>query len=83
MSSLPYKPDKRIHPGKSLEEALLMRAIQHLAEEIGEPSHKIEEIVDRYQPITPEMSLKLEKALRIPASFWNNLQKQYERGEGE
>ena len=38
----------------------------------------INEIINGKTAITPETSIKLEQALNIPASFWNNLEANYQ-----
>ena len=69
-----YRPDKVTPPGDTLGETLdvLGMTIPELAERIGETENIIEKIVKHSGPITPGIATKLEKALGIPAGFWNN-----------
>ena len=69
-----------IHPGKSLEEALLFINMSQLelSNRTGIATKTINEIIKGKNPITPETALKFEKVLNIEAPFWNNLQKNYD-----
>jgi HTH-type transcriptional regulator/antitoxin HigA len=69
-----------IHPGKSLEEALAFINMSQLelSGRTGIAPKTINEIIKGKNPITPETALKFEKVLDIEASFWNNLQKNYD-----
>jgi len=48
-----------------------------LAERTGRPKKTINEIVKGKAAITPETALQFERVLGIPASFWNNLERDY------
>ena len=74
-----YRPDTVTPPGDTLGETLdvLGMTIPELAERIGETENTIEKIVKHSGPITPSIATKLEKALGIPASFWNNRERNY------
>jgi len=43
-----------------------------LAERMGRPKEKINDIIKGREPITMATAFKLEKVLGIPASFWLN-----------
>lgn len=75
-----YSPDTAIHPGISLRDELDFSGISQkdLSARIGVSTKHISQIINGVEPITPETALKLERVLRTPASFWNNLQKNYE-----
>jgi len=48
-----------------------------LAERTGCPKKTIEELIKGKAPITPEMSLELERILGVPPFFWNNRERRY------
>lgn len=75
-----YKPDFVVPPGTTLKELLQKIGMtqSELATRISRPLKTINEIINGSVMITPETSLQFEKALNIPASFWNNLQKNYQ-----
>jgi addiction module HigA family antidote len=77
---LQYSPDYAVPPGETLLEVLekLGMSQAELAERIGRPKKTVNEIVKGKAAITPETALQFERAFRIPASFWNNLQRNYE-----
>lgn len=74
-----YVPDHVSLPGETLQEALEERGMKQveLAQRIGMSRKHIKQIMDGEAPITPETALKLERALGIPARFWNNREQQY------
>ena len=49
-----------------------------LAESTGRPRKTINEIIAGKAEITAETALQLERVLGIPASFWNNLERNYQ-----
>lgn len=69
-----------IHPGLSLEEAIEYKGMsqKEFAHRTGLTPKTINEIIKGKNPITPENSLRFERVLNIVASFWNNLQKNYD-----
>lgn len=79
-TGLAYTPDYAVPPGETVLEVLeeLGMSQAELAERIGRPKKTVNEIVRGKAAITPETALQLERAFRIPASFWNNLQRNYE-----
>ncbi|CAN5237392.1 ImmA/IrrE family metallo-endopeptidase [soil metagenome] len=48
-----------------------------LAERMGRPKEKINDIIKGREPITTETAYQLEKVLDIPASFWMNRENEY------
>jgi addiction module HigA family antidote len=74
-----YEPDYVTPPGKTLKDALdALRMDQaELARRIGMTPKTIGAIIKHGAPITPETALNLEKALGVPASFWNNRESRY------
>lgn len=75
-----YSPSIAIHPGKTLEDTILSLGISQvdLAQRAGLAPKTINEIIQRKSAITPETAMKLSAVLGTSASFWNNLQRQYE-----
>jgi len=74
-----YKPDYAVPPGDTLREALdsLSMTQRDLASRMGRPLRTINEIIKGKASITPDTALELERILRIPASFWINLERNY------
>ena len=66
-----------IHPGEMLKEEFLdpMEITQRqLANEIGVPYQRINEIVNGRRGITPSTALRLAKYFQVSPDFWLNLQ---------
>jgi addiction module HigA family antidote len=76
---LAYVPDYAVPPGETLLETLATLGISQaeLAERTGRPTKTINEIIKGKAAITPETALQLERALGVPAAFWNNRERQY------
>jgi addiction module HigA family antidote len=74
-----YTPELVSLPGETLLEILEDRGISQaeLADRMGRPKKTINEIIKGKAAITHETALQLEKVLGIPASFWNNLERNY------
>lgn len=74
-----YAPDFVPPPGETLEETLeaIGMSQAQLAERTGRPKKTINEIVQGKAAITPETALQLERVLGVPASFWNEMERQY------
>jgi HTH-type transcriptional regulator/antitoxin HigA len=75
-----YNPESVSHPGTTLEDVLEERGMSQaeLCERTGRPRKTINEILKGKASITPETALQFERVLGIPASFWNNRQRQYD-----
>lgn len=69
-----------IPPGETLQDIIdsLNMSQAELAVRTGMSKKVINEIIKGKAPITPETAIKLEYVLGSPASFWNNLQVNYE-----
>lgn len=69
-----------IHPGEHLAEILdeLDVSEYHLAQAIGTPPSRIEEIVRGRHAITAEIALRLGRALGMTPESWLNLQALYD-----
>lgn len=75
-----YSPNYIVYPGVTLAETLSSLGItqSELAKRISRPEKTISEIINGNKAITPETAIQLERALNIPSSFWNNLEKNYQ-----
>lgn len=75
-----YKPSIAIHPGKTLEETLDAISMSQvgLALRTGLTTKTINEIIKCKNPITADTAIKLSNVFGMSASFWNNLQKNYD-----
>lgn len=74
-----FQPNYAVPPGETLGEtlnALGMTQVE-LAERTGRPKKTISEIISGKAAITAETALQLERVLGVPASFWNNLERNY------
>lgn len=83
MSSVPqtqFAPNYNIPPGEILLDTLeaIGMSQAELAERAGRPRKTINEIINGKSAITPDTALQLERVLSIPASFWNNLERNYQ-----
>ena len=76
-----YQPDYAIAPGETLVEVLreLGMTQAELATRTGRPLKTINEIVKAKAGITPETALQFEKVLGVTASFWTNLESNYQQ----
>jgi HTH-type transcriptional regulator/antitoxin HigA len=74
-----YFPDVVTPPGETLQEVLDARGMTkaELAERIGKTPKFVIDIVKHGATITPTTAIELDKALGIPASFWNNRERRY------
>ena len=78
-----FNPNIAIPPGETLEEFLESFGMTNveLSKRIGLTQKTISEIVKGKAPITAETSLKLENVFGTPASFWNNLEANYQEAK--
>jgi HTH-type transcriptional regulator/antitoxin HigA len=75
-----FVPDYAVPPGETLLETLETIGMSQadLAVRTGRPKKTINEIIKGKAAITPETALQLERVLGVPASFWNNLERNYQ-----
>jgi len=75
-----FQPDYAVPPGETLKETLetIGMSQAELAERTGRPKKTINEIIMGKAAITSETALQLERVLGVPASFWNNLERNYQ-----
>lgn len=66
-------------PGDTMQEHIdfIGMSQAELAERMGRPKEKINDIIKAREPITTATAFQLEKVLGIPASFWLNSEKSY------
>lgn len=74
-----FKPDYVVAPGATLLETIQSLGLSQaeLAKRTGRPLKTINEIIKGKAAITAETALQLEHVLGTPASFWNNLERNY------
>ncbi len=74
-----FNPDYAVPPGITLLETLenIGMTQAELAERTGRPKKTINEIINGKSAITPETAIQLEMVLGVPATFWNNLERNY------
>src|SRR5580704_3800612 len=74
-----YKPDTVSPPGETLLELLEEKSILQTdrARRIGRPIKTINEIIKGKTAITAETAIQLERALGVPAEFWNQREANY------
>jgi addiction module HigA family antidote len=75
-----YHPHYVSPPGETLLETLEAIGMPRteLARRMGQPVKTINEIIQARAAITVETALQLEQVLRIPASFWLNMEQSYQ-----
>jgi HTH-type transcriptional regulator/antitoxin HigA len=75
-----YIPNKAIHPGRIIAETLSRDGMtqKSLSERMGISEKHLSQIINGEASITVETSLLLENALGGSASFWINLEKNYQ-----
>lgn len=69
------------HPGETLKEDYLPAynlSVSAFALKIGVSRNTASELLNKHSGISAEMALKLEKAFKVPAKFWIDLQTQYD-----
>ena len=75
-----YLKELLIHPGETIAEILDERKIsqKELAFRTGFSEKHISTVINGEKSVSAELATKLEYALDIPASFWRNLQTNYD-----
>ena len=74
-----YAPDYAVPPGATLRETLEAKGIsqKELAIRTGLTEKHVSQIIRGLASITHGSALKLERALGVPARFWNNLERDF------
>ncbi|NUM72002.1 MAG: HigA family addiction module antidote protein [Ignavibacteriaceae bacterium] len=75
-----YFPDTLTHPGVDLAEKLeeIGMGSKEFAIRTDKPEKTISAIINGKSSITPEMAVRFETVLKIPANYWLNSQKKYD-----
>lgn len=75
-----FNQDIAIPPGETLQEHLdsIVMSRVELAKRTGLTAKMINDIIKGKAPLTAETALKLESVFGTPASFWNNLESNYQ-----
>ena len=75
-----YRPDVAIPPGDTIREMLAAKSMTQtaLAERMNRPLNKVNEILQGRRAITEETALELELVLGLPASFWSDLERNFQ-----
>lgn len=68
-------------PGDTIQETIdaIGMSQAELAERMGRPKEKVNDMIKGREPITTPTAFQLEKVLGIPASFWINREKEYRK----
>lgn len=66
-------------PGDTIQETIEYMGMSQaeLAERVGRPKEKINDIIKGREPISNETAYALERVLKIPSNFWINREKEY------
>ncbi len=66
-------------PGDTIQETIDVMGMSQteLAERMGRPKEKINDVIKGREPISTATAFQLEKVLGIPASFWLNREKEF------
>jgi len=75
-----FRPNYAVPPGETLKETIesLGMTQAELAQRTGRPKKTINEIIKGKAAIIPDTAIQLERVLGVPASFWNNLERNYQ-----
>ena len=76
-----FEPDYAVPPGETLAETLksLQMPYGDLAQQMGTSVEKVLLILKGEAPITPDVSVVLERVTGIPVRMWNNLEANYRK----
>jgi HTH-type transcriptional regulator/antitoxin HigA len=68
-------------PGDTIQETIdaIGMSQTELAERMGRPKEKVNDMIKGREPITTPTAFQLERVLGIPASFWINREKEYRK----
>ena len=75
-----FRPNYAVPPGETLKETIgsVGMSQAELAQRTGRPKKTINEIIKGKAAITPDTAIQLERVLGVPASFWNNPERNYQ-----
>src|SRR5665648_35153 len=79
-SDLKLQKDLLSPPGDTIQETIdtIGMSQAELAERIGRPKEKLNDIIKGREPITIKTAVMLERVLGIPASFWIEREREYQ-----
>ena len=66
-------------PGATISEQLTNQGMNHkeFAQRLGMSQMQVNKLINGEVQLTPEIALKIEEVLGVPAKFWNNLEAIY------
>ena len=75
-----YRPDVAISPGSTILEMIAAKGMSQaaLAERMKRPPNKVNEMIHGRRAISEETAMELELVLGLPASFWLDLERNYQ-----
>lgn len=75
-----YEPDYLTEPGTILQETIdsLGMSQKELAKRTGYSTKHVNQLISGKARMTHDAAIRLEKVTRVPASFWNNLESNYQ-----
>jgi HTH-type transcriptional regulator/antitoxin HigA len=73
-------PNYSVPPGETLKETIEAMGMTQadLAQRTARPKKTINELIKGKSTITPDTAIQLERVLGVPATFWNNLERNYQ-----
>ena len=76
-----YIPKNVSHPGATLDEKLKEMGLstKEFARIISQPEEAVNAIIKGNSPITQELAVVFENVTKIPANFWMNRQRNYDK----
>lgn len=74
-----FRPNYAVPPGETLNETIEAMGMSQseVAQRTGRPKKTINEIIKGKAPISADTAIQFERVLGVPASFWNNLERNY------
>jgi addiction module HigA family antidote len=74
-----FRPNYAVPPGDTLKETIDAMGMTQaeLAQRTGRPKKTINEIIKGKAAIMPDTAIQFERVLGVPASFWNDLERNY------
>jgi len=68
-----------LHPGAVIRDALEEQPVALVAEQLGVRVQDLQDVLDGYAPVTPELALRLGRLLGNGPDLWLALQTKYDR----
>ena len=75
-----FEPEWAVHPGEILKEKLaeVKMSFEEFSAQIGKPERALLDVIEGTASVSPELADSFETVLGIPASFWLDLQRDYD-----